>query len=309
MSAVFSIALPVFALILTGAFAGWRRLLGADVTGAINMFVVWLALPAVLFQAMAHIHLPDLLNFGLLASYGLAIVIPFILALTWSRGTGTGVGGATMRAMAATYSNVGYMGLPLCRIAFGDASLVPSVIMLVVTACPHFAMGVGLLEFDRPGRGGAWHAFRRVGGALIRNPLLISPALGLLVALSGAGLPVAVDRYLTLLGAAATPCALVASGLMLIETTERFQPRLVARLVCLKLLVQPAVAWILAFHVLTLPPVWGETAVIMSALPTGAGAFILAKLYNREVAATSGTVLVSTVLSFGTLSWLLSVLG
>lgn len=309
MSAVFSVALPVFALILTGAFAGWRRLLGADVTGAINLFVVWLALPAVLFQAMAHIHLPDLLNPGLLTAYCLAIVIPFAISLLWSRRGGAGTGDSAMRAMAATYSNVGYMGLPLCRIAFGDAALVPGVITLVITACPHFAVAVACLEFDRPSGGGIWRTVRRVGGALARNPLLISPAFGLAIALSGVQLPVAADRYLTLLGAAATPCALVASGMMLIETSERFQPLLVAQLVALKLLVQPAIAWAFAFHVVTLPPVWAETAVIMSALPTGAGAFILAKLYGRQVAATSGTVLVSTVLSFGTLSVLLSLFG
>ncbi|MDR3533520.1 MAG: hypothetical protein P4L90_23540 [Rhodopila sp.] len=37
---------------------------------------------------------------------------------------------------------------------------------------------------------------------------------------------------------------------------------------------------------------------------TGVSAFILAKLYRREVASTSGTVLVSTVVSFATLSGL-----
>src|SRR3712207_9042257 len=66
------------------------------------------------------------------------------------------------------------------------------------------------------------------------------------------------DRFLTLLGGAATPCALVATGLMLGETTERFQPGLVARLVAIKLLLQPAVTWVLAFHVFTLPPLRSE---------------------------------------------------
>ena len=92
---------------------------------------------------------------------------------------------------------------------------------------------------------------------------------------------------------------------MLGETTERFQPGLVTRLVVLKLFVQPAVVWVLAFHVFTLPPLWAETAVLMAAMPTGAGAFILARLYGREAASTSGTILVSTVLSFATLSVLL----
>jgi predicted permease len=188
--------------------------------------------------------------------------------------------------------------------AFGPESLVPGVITMVITACPQFAAAVVLMELDRPGQG--WRRIvARVGRALATNPLLVSPVAGLLLALLGLPLPLAADRFLTLLGAAATPCALVATGLMLVETTERFQPLLVARLVALKLLVQPAIAWVLAYHVVSLPTAWAQTTVLMSALPTGAGAFILAKLYGREAGAISGTVLVSTVLSFPTLSLLL----
>lgn len=305
MLAVFSVAMPVFALIVTGALAGRMGFLGRDVTGVLNLFVVYLALPAVLFQAMAHIEPAALLNGGLLAAFGLGILIPFGLSLAWSRRQRTTLGDAAMQALSATYANVGYMGIPLCRMAFGDASLVPGVITMVITACPQFALGLTLMELDRPGQAGFARIASRIGRALVRNPLLIAPVAGLALGLTGLPLPLAVDRFLTLLGGAATPCALVATGLMLGETTERFRPLLVGRLVFLKLFVQPAVAWVIAFRLLTLPPYWAETAVLMSALPTGAGAFILAKLYGREAAATSGTVLVSTILSFFTLSVLL----
>jgi predicted permease len=80
----------------------------------------------------------------------------------------------------------------------------------------------------------------------------------------------------------------------------------VGRLVFLKLVVQPAVAWVVAYHLVSLPPIWAGTAVLSSALPTGASAFILAKLYGREVTSTSGTVLLSTILSCGTVTVLLA---
>ena len=304
--AVLTIALPVFGLILSGVVAGRLGGLGAAATEALNRFVVNLALPAVLFHAMAHIDPVDLAHPGLLAAFGGAIIAPFLISLAWSRLAGVRLGDSAIQATAATFSNVGYMGLPLCRIAFGDASLVPGVITMVITACPQFAAAVILLELDRPGRAG-WRAIvGRVGRALIRNPLLIAPVAGLGVALSGVALPVALDRFLVLLGGAATPCALVATGLMLVQTAGRFRFGLVARLVALKLLVKPAIAWVIAFHLVAMPPAWAETAVIMAALPTGAGAFILARLYDREAAVTSSTILVSTVLSFVTLSVLLT---
>lgn len=309
MLAVLSIALPVFGLILTGAVAARARVLDQGATAALNQFVVYLALPAVLFHAMAHIDPADLTDLSLPAAFGAGIAVPFILALLISRRRGAPLGHSAIHALAATFCNVGYMGIPLCRMAFGDESLVPGVITMVITACPQFAAAVILLELDRPGPGGVWRALRRVGLALVRNPLLISPVAGLAVALLGVELPAAVDRFLLLLGGAATPCALVATGLMLTETTERFQPRLVSRLVVLKLLVQPAVTWAVATWVVEMPHIWAATAIIMSALPTGAGAFILAKLYGREAGATSGTVLVSTIISFATLSLLLAWLG
>ncbi len=306
MLAVLTIALPVFGLILAGWGAGRAGLLGRDATGALNLFVVWLALPAVLFRAMALIHPADLLNGGLLASFGLGIIIPYSGYVWWSGRRGTPLGHGAIQGLSATFANVGYMGIPLCLMAFGEGSLVPGVITMVITACPQFGAAIVLLELDQPGPRDFGRVFRRVGGALIRNPLLMSTVAGLFVALAGLPLPVPVDRFLVLMGGAATPCALVATGLMLGETTERFQPLLVARLVAIKLIVQPAIVWLIAFHVMTLPPAWGETAVLMSALPTGAGAFILSKLYGKEAASTSGAVLVSTILSFATLSVLLT---
>jgi len=95
--AVLSIAMPVFGLILTGWVAGRYRLLGGDVTGALNGFVVYLALPAVLFQAMTHIRPADLANGGLLAAYGLAILLPFALSILVSRRLGTRLGDSAIR--------------------------------------------------------------------------------------------------------------------------------------------------------------------------------------------------------------------
>lgn len=306
--AVLTIALPVFGLIFAGFVTARMGGLGPAATEALNMFVVYLALPAVLFHAMAHINPADLAHPGLLAAFGGAIIVPFVLSLAISRWFGVNLGNSAIQALGATYSNVGYMGIPLCRMAFGDASLVPGVITMVITACPQFAVAVSLLEADRPGRPGVRAIASRVSRALVRNPLLVAPVAGLAVALVGWELPVALDRFLLLLGAAATPCALVATGLMLSETVERFQYLLVGRLVILKLLVKPAVAWVIAFHLVEMPPAWAETTVLMAALPTGAGAFILARLYGREAASTSGTILVSTILSFATLSVLLTVL-
>ena len=75
-----------------------------------------------------------------------------------------------------------------------------------------------------------------------------------------------------------------------------------ARLVLLKLLLQPGLTAVLAFRVFTMPPLWADAAVLLAALPTGTGPFMLAKLYDRQAAVTSRTILISTAISVVTIT-------
>jgi malonate transporter and related proteins len=98
----------------------------------------------------------------------------------------------------------------------------------------------------------------------------------------------------------------VAIGLFIGAPGERYDLRPVGRLVLLKLLLQPAITWVLVFQVLDMPLVWAQSAVLLSSLPTGIGPFVIAKAYQREDATTTGTILVSTLLSVITVSALVT---
>jgi hypothetical protein len=130
--------------------------------------------------------------------------------------------------------------------------------------------------------------------------------LGLAWAGTGLALPEGLDRYVSLLGASASPCALVTIGLFLAQTESASSGPGVLRLVAGKLLLQPAVTALLAFQVFSMPPLWAWTAVLMSALPIGTGPFMLAQMYGRDARVTSRAILVSTVLSVVTVSLLVA---
>ncbi len=76
-----------------------------------------------------------------------------------------------------------------------------------------------------------------------------------------------------------------------------------------KLIIQPLLTWFLAFRVLHLPPLWANSALLLSALPTGTGPFMLAEFYRREAAVVSSVILVSTLGSLVTLSVCLMYIG
>ncbi|HML29834.1 MAG TPA: AEC family transporter, partial [Hyphomicrobium sp.] len=107
-----------------------------------------------------------------------------------------------------------------------------------------------------------------------------------------------------MLGGAASPCALVALGLFLAAKTDRDvdATRSTTMLVALKLVLHPVIAWGLASMVFHLSPTLTRTVVLLAALPTGTGPFMLAEFYAREAAVTSRVILISTMLSVLTVS-------
>lgn len=293
---------PLFGLILLGYLAGRRGLLGAGAVDSLNKFVVWMALPALLFQAMAKITWDQINQPGYLAASALAIAIVFALSWLLSRSRKGRLAEVSIEALAASYANAGYMGFPLCLMLFGQNSLPAVVLGTLLTACVLFAFSIILIEIDVQGTGHLGRTLRKVGVSVLRNPLVASPLLGTLVAVAGVPLPYAVDQLATLLGAAASPCALITIGLFLSQREPAQSKGAVWRIVWLKLLVHPAIAFVLAYWVFDMPPMWAAIAVLLASLPVGTGPFMIATLYQREAATTSRAILLSTVLSVVTVS-------
>jgi predicted permease len=155
----------------------------------------------------------------------------------------------------------------------------------------------------------------KVSKSLLRNPIVLAPILALTVTAGWLEMPAAADRVIKLLAASAGPCALVAHGLFLARDdpsnarpwVAATRPRPLA-LVSLKLLVQPAITALLAVYAFGLTGMDAQLVVILSALPTGTGAFMLADVYKRDLEVTSTTIMLSTILSALTLSLCLAIL-
>ena len=81
--------------------------------------------------------------------------------------------------------------------------------------------------------------------------------------------------------------------------------RLTAVIGALKLILHPAIVFILGFKILHLPEVWAGVAVLFAAAPTGINCYLFAARYKTGEAMASSAIAVTTVLSlFSTLFWL-----
>ncbi len=309
MSVIINAVFPLFALILIGYISGRKRLLGAGAIDSLNKFVVWMALPALLFQSMAQITWEQINQPGYIAASSLAIAAVFGASYALDRRRRGRLADASIEGLAASYSNSGFMGIPLCLMVFGPGSLPAVVIATLLTACALFAFSIVLIEIDLQGSRSVLGTTRKVALSLLRNPLVAAPVLGLALAAAQVALPYAVLQFTTLLGAAASPCALVTIGLFLAQSEPTRHHGAVWRIVLLKLFLHPLIAFVLVRWVFDMPPLWASTAVLLAALPVGTGPFMLAKLYEREPAITSRAILISTVLSLATVSALVAWLG
>jgi predicted permease len=307
MQAVLNAALPIFALILTGflcaRFGGFDR----SATDNLNRFAVYLALPALMFLAMSKITPDQIRQFGFALTFAGGIAVTFGIGFGLSRLRGRAVANSSIEGLDAGYSNVGFMGIPLCLLVFGQASVPAAIIATLFTACILFLFAIVLIEVDVHKGASLVRTVGKVCLSLVRNPLLIAPIAGLLVGLSGIILPAPLERFASLLGGAASPCALVCIGLFLAqERVVSGDATSIAALVLLKLLVQPAVTGLFAFYVFEVPSLWARSAVLLSALPIGSGPFTIAKLYGLEAGVTSGAILISHVFSVVTVSLLVA---
>jgi len=307
MQPVINVVLPVFAIILTGYLAGRFRLLGDESGEVLQRFVFYVAMPVLLFYAMARVNPQDILNGPYLTAYlgGQAITFAFtlIVAKIWFKRRPAE---AALSGMATIYGNTGYMGIPLIMAAFGPDWVVPAIIATIINAAVVMGVVAAIIEADLSVGDGFTGVLKDVSRALLRNPLLVAPVLGFAWAMTGLGLAAPVETFSKILGAAAGPCALFSIGLSLVGKSLHRDPLEVSWMVFLKLFVHPAATWLIAFHFLEMDVMWATLAVVMGALPTGANIFILARQYNLSLDRTSAVILISTVVSVLSLSVLFS---
>jgi predicted permease len=309
MAVVLEVVLPVFAIIACGYLAGRYGIIKGEPTAALNGFVYFVALPALFLVSMARVEVGQILNGPFLLAIGAPQVLLFAVAILGARLFGAGrLGVESLRGLTGVFANTGYMGIPLLQTAYGEAGVLPAVVATVWHGAVVMGLGIVLLEADFSRGAGALRLVGHVLGGVVRSPLILSAAGGLALSALQVPLPSVIATFLDILAAAAAPCALFAMGLFLVGRSVTAGLGEVAWLTAVKLLAAPALTYWLAYEYLAMSGVWAASAVLLSALPTGALVFILAQQYETYTQRATATILVSTVVSVVTLSALFAVL-
>src|ERR1700743_1210026 len=210
-----SVVCPVFVLIVAGFACGRLELLGPTASSELNRFVVYLGLPALLFQVMAEANWPVLWQPGFIAFFSVGIGLIFGGTLIYRMASGRHLTDASIDGLNAGYANVGYIGFPLCELIFGRQRLAMVTVATIMTVSVLFAVAIIFVEIGLQTERRAHRLVIKIVKALVRNPLLAAPFLGVLWSTLHTPVPEDAKVVLHMLGTGASPCALVSLGLFL----------------------------------------------------------------------------------------------
>ena len=312
MQAILAVTIPFFALVLAGFLAARRHVLPESAIPGLNAFVLYFALPCLLFRFGMNTPVFDLLNPAVLGVYVVSalLIVFFTVALTL-----TGpvmLKDAAFGAMVAAFPNTGFMGVPLLVALLGQAAAGPVICTVLADLFITSSLCIALAQVhDASGMGPAAALRRALRGAL-SNPLPWAIALGAGCSVAGFKLSGPVDVIVRMLADAASPVALFTIGAVLWRAGQHVHTRTpVARylpVALIKLFLHPLLVFALALAARSLgAPLSAFQLMVLTlaaALPSASNVSLLAERYGADNGRVARIIMSSTVLAFGTFSLL-----
>lgn len=301
MSSVISVALPVFAIIAAGVFAGRMKLMTAEDSAALNKFVFRFAMPAALFGLTAGTAPPGREDLTILSAYAVAslavIFGSYFVARPLFRLSRQESGA---HAVASTLGNAVFLGLPVALSVDGWAR--PFVTLMLIEGTMIVAISSALIAPRKEG-GSAFTQLSEFIIRPLRNPLVIGMAAGFVY--SAIGLPFSgpAETFFSLLGRAAGPTALFSLGLFLITNPTPPAGSVTGRITAIafaKMALLPAIALGLAGALGLDDPEYLGALALFVFTPSGVVSFVLASqagVYKTETAAAVSLTTLFAVLT------------
>ena len=311
---VLRVTFPFFALVLCGYLAARRRFLPLEAIPGLNGFVLYFALPCMLFRFGASTPITQLLDLGVALTYLLCamIMVAFTVAVSLNRRIRWK--DASLGALVAAFPNTGFMGVPLLVALLGPSAAGPTIVTIVVDMVVTSSLCVALSQLDAAGEHGAAVAGRKALAGMLKNPMPWAILLGALFSWLGLSLLAPVGKTVGLLADAASPVALFTIGAVLARSQmlahERTQGPLLWRdvlpVALFKLLLHPVLVLLVAITARQ----WGvplsrEALVVMvlvAALPSASNVSLLAERFGADNGRIARIILLTTAAAFLTFS-------
>ena len=293
-SALLQALVPLFFVLALGFLAGRRHAFDADQATGFNTLLVDFALPAMLFSSTVTIRRGQLLGDApAVAVLTVAYVGVFFAVFAIHRWMLTRDSGqAALAGLLVASPAAPFFGPSVVTPIYGAQSGLTIASAALVINVLQVPLAIALIDPSSTSKAGEGGLLKAVASSS-RQPVVLAPALALVLVLIGVRLPAFVETAALLIGSATSGVAVFASGLTL-ATHKAVITREGVLQVVGKLVVLPSIVLGLAF----LFGVTGEQrseTVLISALSSGLIVLILASRYKIYVEQTASTVLLSAL--------------
>jgi malonate transporter and related proteins len=304
------ITFPFFALVLCGYLASRRGLLPQEAIPGLNAFVLYFALPCMLYRFGAGTPIAQLLNPAVFLVYLLCALtmVGFTVAATLSPRIDWN--NAAFGALVAAFPNTGYMGVPLLVALLGAQAAGPAIVTILVDLLITSSLCIALSRLDAADKHGASVALRNALKGMLSNPMPWAIVAGAASSLLGFTPIQPVIQTVGLLADAASPVALFSIGAVLARsqmtntgatTLANYVP-----VAAIKLVLHPLLVLLMGSSAIALGVPLGKfnltVIVLVAALPSASNVSLLAERFGANNGRIARIILVSTALAFFTFS-------
>lgn len=307
----FLVTLPFFALVLCGWGAtrlGWFR---EDAIAGLNAFVLFFALPCMLFRFAATTPIARLADPGVVMSCALAALAMVALVVGVSRRAGVPWRDTAYGALVAAFPNSGFLGVPLLVALHGAPAAAPAIVSMAFDMVVTTSLCLALAQLGSGAGGGVPAAFGRALLAITKNPMAWAILAGSAASAFGNPLPAVAMKTVGLLADAASPVALFTLGAVLARAQRLASAGAavaggrwsadVAVIVLAKLVLHPLATWG-AVHAVraagfAVDDFTLAVLVLVAALPSASNVVMLAERWGADAGRIARIVMATTVVA------------
>ena len=303
---VLTIVLPVFILIGVGYLVARIGLMSQTVGEALGEFVYVIAIPVLVFKTLAVVDLDGQSPWGIWAAYFSGMTATWIAGnLIIRKAFGREARAGVIGGISAAFANTVMVGLPLVSQVYGDAGLVPLLLIISVHLPAMTAATAVLMERAAALDGVSTpppmpELLKRIGRNLIVNPIVVAITCSLIWRATNLPIDGLFQDILNRISATALPVALLSLGMSMVTYGIRGNVLPGFLLSVLKLGFMPAVVFVMSAYIVHLPPLWTAVATLTATCPTGVNAYIFANRYGTGHAMSTNAITLTTAAAVAT---------
>ena len=318
MLSVLLITFPFFALVLCGYLAARRGVLPQPAIPGLNAFVLYFALPCMLYRFGATTPIAQLLDANVLVVWLLCAMVMVGFAVAISLNRRIGWNDASFGALVAAFPNTGFMGVPLLVALLGAQAAGPIIVTIMVDMVVTTSLCIALSRLDGADAHGASKAAKKALRGVVGNPMPWAILLGALASATDLTWPGPVEKTVGLLADAASPVALFTIGAVLarshIMAIVSHHPPIplvdYLPMAALKLFLHPLLVLLVGAGAIQLGLPLDRfvltVLVLVAALPSASNVSLLAERFGADNGRIARIILVSTAAAFVTFSMAVS---